>query len=185
MPIIVVFGGLSIAVLVWAWRYWALRTGRTIAVVASGLIAAIALSLVLPTPYGLVAGSLAVGVAAYIVMIGSAFLRAVSDADYSYGDELRTAEEEASRVLSRVGTKIDTEEAGRTLAAIIDRLVSLPDHSRWSSVRDLKVEELRLGQAILRGASTHPEADVARQRDLRRRAHDEYFAVRRAVAKFW
>lgn len=185
MPALPIWGVVMLGVLIWAWRYWALRTWRTIAVPVLGFVAASVSWLTLPTPYGLLIGSVFVGVAAWLVLSGSGFLRAVSDVHYVDAERLRVADQEAAHVLSAVGESVEPAMASVTLARIIDGLRSVPHESPWAPVRDLKLQELELGQLILAGASNDLAADVARQRDLCTKARDQFLVTRRSVSRFW
>jgi hypothetical protein len=183
---IVLAVAVAVAAAIWAWRYWALRTWRTLAVVASGALVAAASIVGLPSPYGFLAATAIGGFVFWLLASAPRLLRAISEADYSYADHLWLADQEAAMAISRVGQDLNPREVTASLERVLDRLETTPPPSDdWERARSLKIQELRLAHAILSGASDDPAADMARQQEARAEAYRVFMAVRRGKTSFW
>lgn len=168
----------------WAWRYWMLRTWRTVALLATSGSAALVLIMVFPWPLGLLAGSSVVGLSIWVVAVGHRMLWAVSEADQKYVKSLQMADENAAAVLSRT-SKSDPADVSWTVDRILERLEALPRMEHWDDVRRLKVEELRLARGVVSGTSVDPEADLTRLSEVRDEARRQFRVVTRSRARFW
>ena len=182
----VILGAVAVAALgvglLFVWRYWALRTWRTLSVIIVGSLAAGASVLFLP--YGAVLAPLLLAATVWLVASGRSWLMSISRADHSHAEALRLADEEARRILSASGTN-DSPEAIAAVDRIISELALTPAHPAWEPARTAKIQELELAKSILTGTATDPDADVKRLGALRERGRELYLEARRTRTSFW
>lgn len=167
--------------LLFVWRYWALRTWRTLSVIIVGSLSAAASVLFLP--YGAVLAPLLVAATVWLVASGRSWLMSISLAEHSYAEALRLADEEARSILSGRGTN-GSPEAIAAVDRIISELAAAPAHPAWEPARTAKIQELELAKSLLTGTATDP-ADVKRLGALRERGRELYLEARRSRTNFW
>lgn len=168
--------------LVSVWRWWAIRTWRTVAACVIGsLLAGIALA-AFPYPPGLLIAMPTIGATLWVVASGTPQLVSISRPDYEYANGLAVADEMARRLLS--GRSNASPEAITALEQIISSLSTAGPHPAWEAARLAKIEELELAKAILiDGGSIN--TDVPDLRSLRLKAARLFFAARRSRSSFW
>lgn len=164
----------------WAWRYWALRTWRTLALLlGAALLGALATSW---SQYGAFIGPPILGIALWLVASAQPLVMSISEEDYLYAENLREADEEARRILTSRPNA--SPEAIGSLDRVIAGLLVRPPHPEWEPARAAKIEELSLARSTLVDTDTSSEtADALRQR--RADARRLFFDARRARSGFW
>lgn len=171
--------GLGIGVL-WIWRFWALRTWRTLAVfVIAGLLVAIAL---ISSSNGILIALPIAGIGLWLVASGNQFLLSMPREDLRYADLFREADERARRILTTLGNA--EPQAIAALDDVINSLSVTPPHPDWEPARAAKVEELSLARVILAGTDTTRNA-ADRLRSRRADARRLFLDARRSRSAFW
>jgi hypothetical protein len=168
--------------LLWIWRFWALRTWRTLALFGFGaLMAAIALRW---EPYGEFIALVMVGVVLWLAGIGARPLMSIAAEEYDYAERLRRTDEEVRRIFTDRRTGNASPEAIASLDKIISALSEPTPHAAWEPVRAAKVEELTLARDILSKGVTESDA-LEDLRAIRANAVRAVLDVRRARSSFW
>ena len=171
--------GLGVGVL-WMWRFWALRTWRTVAVFAVAALL-IGIALVWSPTFLLVAVPIA-GIALWLAATGNQWLLSMPRQDYLYAEQLREADEEARRIITSPGNA--EPEAIEALARVIGSISEPPPHHDWDPARSAKVEELSLARTTLADMDTSRDT-ADRLRALRAESRRLFFEARRARSTFW
>lgn len=170
----------------WAWAlgHWQLRTWRTVALLAFGTAALFGSALLVPSPFGFLAGIPIAAFSFWLVAIGSRFLWAMPAGDYGYAELLRVADRDAKALLSRLDEN-ESDAVGAGLDPILERLVQPAPDAEWDRVRHLKAQELGIARELVRARSPVPESTLRRQQELRDRAFEEFDRVKKAKSSFW
>lgn len=168
-----------------AFRYWMLRTWRTVLVLALGTTGLVGAMLLAPSPLGLIVGTTVGGLTWWVVASGSQFLLSMAERDRAYDELLRDADAAESAVLSQVGNTLGPADARAALIRILRRLDDPVEDPDWSAARDLRVEALELAITAIEHRVSPSSSDVERLRTLREQARQAFLAARRAKSRFW